>query len=112
MSSISLWKVAGIVRSKNAGPYRITLDVLFDDPRVFEAVKESGAISPKSIAEAYGIDESEITSFFEVDMARAIKITIKRPQPQGAMSDTDMYGCQQHVPLMELQVPKTVSNPK
>jgi hypothetical protein len=105
MSTRPLKDLADIVRSKNAGPYRITFDILFKDKDRYEAVRSTGAISPASVAKAYGIEVSQISSFFEIDMANAIKITITRPRAQGSAGDGDMYGCQHHVPLMLIDVP-------
>ena len=99
-----LCEVADIIRSKNAGPYRITLDVLFGDRGMYDMVRNSGAITRRTVAKAYGIDESGISSIFEVDMAQAFKITLYRPIAQGACGEGDMYGCQQHVPLLNLAV--------
>ena len=39
------------------------------------------------------------------DAAKAIKISIPRPYPQGAREDGDAYGGQQHAPLVELEMP-------
>lgn len=97
--------LADIIRSKNAGPYRITFDILFRDHARYDTVRKTGAITPRSVAAAYGLDPAAISSFFEIDMANAIKITIKRPRAQGALGDGDMYGCQHHVPLMEMLIP-------
>jgi hypothetical protein len=105
MASEALRNLADIVRSKNAGPYRITFDILFRDKARYEAVKATGAINADAVAAAYGLRSEDISSFFEIDMANAIKITIRRPRAQGSLGDGDMYGCQHHVPLMQLQVP-------
>ncbi len=105
MATQALRNLADIVRSKNAGPYRITFDILFRDKARYEAVKATGAINADAVAAAYGLRREDISSFFEIDMANAIKITIKRPRAQGSMGDGDMYGCQHHVPLMQLQIP-------
>lgn len=99
-----LCELADIIRSKNAGPYRITLDILFADRDIYQSVQKSGAISKQSVATAFGIDETGISSIFEVDMAQAFKITLFRPIAQGANGEGDMYGCQQHVPLLSLPV--------
>lgn len=96
--------LADIIRSKNAGPFRITLDVLFSDPKLYRAVRESGAITRETVAAAYGISQDDISSLFAVDMASAIKVTLKRRCAQGTRGESDMYGCQQHVPLMNLPV--------
>jgi len=107
--SVPLSELADIIRSKNAGPYRITFDILFADPARYRAVRDSGSVSRESVAAAYGVSPDEITSFFTVDMANAIKVTIRRPRGQGSFGESDMYGCQQHVPLLGL--PITVERP-
>jgi hypothetical protein len=98
--------VASIIRSKNAGPYRITFDILFPDDDSFRHVVEARVVTRESVARAFGIEAARISSLFEVPMGRAIKITLVRPLAQGEIGESDMYGCQQHVPLMELPVPE------
>ena len=105
--TVPLSDLADIVRSKNAGPFRITLDILFSDPARYRLVRDSGAVTRETVAAAYGIVPQEITSFFQVDMANAIKITLRRPRTQGAFGEGDVYGCQQHVPLLGIMVPVT-----
>lgn len=105
MKTLALKDLADIVRSKNAGPYRITFDILFKEKAAYESLRRSGAITPEAVAKAYRIPVSGVSSFFEIDMANAIKITITRPRAQGSSGEGDMYGCQQHVPLMNIQVP-------
>jgi hypothetical protein len=39
------------------------------------------------------------------DAARAIKITIKRPIDSGGIGDSDVYGAQQHAPLIDVMIP-------
>lgn len=96
---------ADIIRSKNAGPFRITLDILFSDPARYRFVRDSGAVTRETVASAYGVSPEEITSFFQIDMANAIKITLRRPCAQGSFGESDIYGCQQHVPLLGIAVP-------
>lgn len=96
--------LAGIVRSKNAGPFRLTLDILFRDERRFRHVVQSGCITRESVAQAYGIAPDQVTSIFVVPAGRAIKVTLRRPTGQGDFGETDIYGCQQHVPLLDLPV--------
>lgn len=96
--------LAKMIRSKNAGPFRLTFDVLFDDRRTYERVRDSGALSRDAIAEVFGVPATQISSIYHVDMANAIKITMFRPVVQGAPGETDSYGCQQHVPLMDIVI--------
>jgi len=105
MSTVPLISLAKIIRSKNAGPFRVTFDVLFETRELFEQVERSGAMSRANVAKAFGIDESAIASLFSVPTGKAIKVTLKRPIDQCDLGETDVYGCQQHVPLMTLPVP-------
>ena len=100
---LRLSEIASIVRSKNAGPFRVTLDILFSDAETYRRVCDSGAVTRESVAEAYGIPLDEVSSLFNVDMANAIKVTLRR-RAQGAFGERDMYGCQQHAPLLDLPV--------
>jgi hypothetical protein len=102
-ATMRLCELAAIIRSKNAGPYRITLDILFADEERYRHVRDSGAITRETIAAAYRIAPEDIRSLFAVDMARAIKVTLRR-RAQGAFGESDMYGCQQHAPLLDLPV--------
>ena len=100
-----LSELASIIRSKNAGPYRLTFDILFDDAETFRQVCNSGAITRESVAQLYGVAVSQISSLFEFPMGNAIKVTMIRPIPHCAPGESDVYGCQQHAPLMDILVP-------
>ena len=102
---IKLGNLAAIVRSKNAGPYRVTFDVLFDRDENYQAVSISKVLSAESVAKAYGIDLKSVSSFFEIPIARAFKVTFIRPHAQCAEGESDVYGAQQHVPLMNMLIP-------
>lgn len=102
---VKLGNLAAIVRSKNAGPYRITLDVLFDREDLYTAVSGSGALNTESVAHAYGVNPLKVSSFFEIPLARAFKVTLFRPRAQCASGESDVYGAQQHVPLMNMLIP-------
>ncbi len=43
--------------------------------------------------------------FFEHDRALALKASIPRPVPSGDIEDTDVFGGQQHGPLVDLEIP-------
>lgn len=92
--------VANVIRSKNAGPYELTLDVLLKDDETFTALKERDIINEKTIAELYRIPEEDVLSIVYFPNARAIKATIVRPLPSGGMGERDVYGAQQHAPLV------------
>lgn len=97
--------LAKLVRSKNAGPFELTFDVMFDDAERYHTVKESGAVTRETLARAYGIDPATITNFQFFDPALAFKLTIRRPRAQGSVGETDTFGAQQHAPLLDIEVP-------
>jgi len=97
---------ASIIRSKNAGPFRLTFDILFRDDANFRTVCDSNAVTRETVGRAYGLPVDQVSSLFIVPMGRAIKVTVLRPQGQGEFDDSDVYGCQQHVPLLDLEVPE------
>ena len=99
-----LWQLARLVRSKNAGPFLLTFDIMFEDRATYEAVKRSGVIDKKLIAALYRVPEDQVR-FVEYDPGLAFKATIPRPVPSGDPFDTDIYGAQQHSPLVQLDVP-------
>jgi len=105
LGRIPLREIAEVVRSKNAGPYRITLDIFFRDRDTFRKVMKSGEITPQRIAELYHIPESHVVSFVPVEEVFALKVTIQRQSPCGSFKDSDIYGAQQHAPLLSISLP-------
>lgn len=99
-----LAELASQIRSKNAGPMHLTLDLFFDDRATYERVRRSNAITRASIAELYGIPEGDVVGIYEMDRVMAIKISLARPVAAGDLDDSDIYGTQQHTPLLELDV--------
>lgn len=92
--------LASVIRSKNSGPYELTFDVIFKDFETYEKVKAAKAINEADFAKLYNIPVENIIKLVYFDPAKAVKITIVRPIPSGALGETDVYGAQQHAPLM------------
>ena len=103
--TLPLKDIAKVVRSKNAGPFEITFDIIFKSREDYEAVKASGVITKQLISELYDVPTQRIITFLYFDAANAIKATIPRPRPQGSIGEIDMHAAQQHVPLMHVQIP-------
>jgi hypothetical protein len=101
----TLRQMAKVVRSKNAGPFEITFDVMFDKIEAYERVKKSGAISRESLGKALGYGDNQITNFQFFDPALAFKLTVRRQGRQGSIGDSDNFGAQQHAPLLDLIIP-------
>lgn len=102
---MKLSDLATVIRSKNAGPFELTFDVLFASYDNFERVVKSEVLSANKFAGLFRIPVSDVISVVEFEPALAIKVTIKRARSSGAFGETDVYGAQQHAPLLSLEIP-------
>ena len=102
--TLTLGELAGQIRSKNAGPFWVTLDVFFaSEPDYLRAVG-SGALSGETVAALYRVDPATV-KYFELPAIRAVKISFPRPVTAGSFEDRDLHAGQQHVPLAGLRLP-------
>ncbi|MPZ61687.1 MAG: FAD-dependent oxidoreductase [Propionibacteriales bacterium] len=76
--------LARLIRSKNAGPFELTFDIMFVDPSVYERVKRSGAIDAQVFARLFGVPEGSVR-VYAYDPAFSYKITIPRPSVSGSV---------------------------
>ena len=95
--------VASVIRSKNAGPYELTLDVILKDREMFDKIKAAGVINENVIARLYKIPAADVLGIVYFPNALAIKATIVRPLASGNMGERDVYGAQQHAPLVNFE---------
>ncbi|MCF6521821.1 DUF4387 domain-containing protein [Streptomyces sp. JJ36] len=100
-----LAELARIVRSKNAGPYELTLDVVFVGEAQYDVARRAGVLTRERIAGLYGVPAADVAEPVWFAPARAVKITLRRPLVSGQLGDTDVYGAQQHAPLLTLELP-------
>ncbi len=99
-----LAELARLIRSKNAGPFELTFDIMFEDEARYQRVKRSGMLTREAVAQRYGLAPEQV-KFFYVDNACAVKATIPRPATQGDIYDADGHGGQQYAPLMDIEIP-------
>jgi hypothetical protein len=109
----TLGDISKLLRSKNAGPYEITLDVMFDSEEEYQVVKRSGMLTTASMARLFAVSEEDILwdSFF--DQALAYKVTIPRlrngkPATSGGYMENDVHGSQMYTGLMNMNLPETL----
>ena len=98
-----LRELVHVLRSKNAGPFQITFDLIFKDQQTFERAEASGVFAPGALAKVLNYRGQDVRVVY-FPPARAIKITVPRTHSSGSFGDTDVYGCQQHVPRLELDI--------
>ena len=98
-----LWEFTKLIRSKNAGPFELTFDIMFKDENCFREVMSSGKLSTELIAQLYRVDLKQVR-FWVIESLLTVKISIPRPVFSGDVEDTDVYGGQFHGPLVRLPV--------
>ena len=100
---MKLGELARLIRSKNAGPFELTFDIIFDDAASFERVRASGALTRELIARLYRLPVEQV-KFFVVPDALAFKASIPRPFFQSDIRDGDNHGGQQYAPLIDIEI--------
>jgi hypothetical protein len=96
--------IAASCKSKNAGPFELTIDVVFAERAMYDRVAATGVLGPKLFARLYNVREEEVL-FTPYPAGNAFKATLPRLVPSGDVGDTDVYGAQQHAPLLEVEIP-------
>ena len=99
----TLAEAASLIRSKNAGPFWLTFDVMFDDLDVYEAVRDQEVLNVETVSALFHQERSAVRVFAH-DSARAIKFSFPRPTSSGSAGDSDVFGGQQYAPLLDLTV--------
>lgn len=77
------------VRSKNAGPFWLTIDLFCGEVDVFDQVVAT--LSTQIVAQTFGADAQSVKRFDIPDL-NVVKFSLPRPTVQGAIDDRDMHG--------------------
>jgi hypothetical protein len=100
---------ASVCRSKNAGPFMVTLDIVFETNEIYDRVAATGVLGPALFARLYGVKPEQV-QFTPYRAARAFKATLPRLISSGDIGDTDVYGSQQHAPMLDVNIPIELEN--
>ena len=103
-NTVMIGDVAAFVTSKNAGPYKVALDIVFATAADYERFVGRAGLDREAVAAIYGIALAEVLDVIHFAPAFAVKITLRRRITAGARGDSDVYGAQQHVPLMQHRI--------
>jgi Domain of unknown function (DUF4387) len=87
-----------LIRSKDAGPFMLTLDLFFTDAGAREAF--DGVFTPERVATLYRVDPAAV-DVYDLPDINAMKISFPRPVVSGDLGDTDITGGQQYALLVE-----------
>ncbi len=95
--------IARYVRSKNAGPFWVTIEIFCETPEDYELIKNSKNITAQKVSELYHVDAGKVKVFY-IDNLNVIKFSFPRPQPQGHKYENDMHAGQQYIFLADTEV--------
>ncbi len=84
-----LGAIASYIRSKNAGPFWLTIDIFLPDRASYERV--CAQLSTDEVARRLGAAPANVRRFEIADLA-VIKFSLPRPAVQGSVADRDMHG--------------------
>ena len=109
-SHLTLGKLADQIRSKNAGPFWVTIDIFLRNDQDYELAAAENFLTPELLSGLYKVPATMIR-IFRMPNLRVIKISYPRREPQGSIHDRDMHAAHQFVPLMSVPVPLTGAAP-
>jgi hypothetical protein len=93
------------VRSKNAGPFWVTMELFMRDSEGYAVVADPGFLDEQVIARLYRVPAGTVQVFRLPDL-NVVKVSFPRPVPQGSLHDRDIHAGQHHVPLALLPLPR------
>lgn len=91
------------VRSKVAGPYWVTMDLMFDSQESYDRYHQSPALNAKAIASIYGVDAAHV-KHYPVPKLKVLKISYPRRTSQGGVEERDLHSGQQYTYILDLEL--------
>jgi hypothetical protein len=92
------------IRSKNAGPFWVTMETFMKDAAGYAIAADEDFLSERTIADLYQVDARHV-QIFRIPDLNVVKISFPRPVSQASLRDRDVHAGQHHVPLASLPVP-------
>lgn len=99
----TIGEMAKYIRSKNAGPFWLTVDIFCKDQLAFQQIRDAKSIAPDRIAKLYAVNPEHV-KIFPLEALNLIKISFPRYTVQGSRNERDMHGGQQYIDLLDLEV--------
>jgi hypothetical protein len=101
---MQLDELAQVIRSKNAGPFTLTLDIFFSSSENFELAKASPLFTTEGVAKAYGIAQTKVKGVYWDARVNAAKVSLVRWSSSADPFCSDMFGAHLHVPFSTSEV--------
>lgn len=90
------------VRSKNAGPFWLTIDIFCANSAAYQRVCKQ--LTTQIVADLFRVEKSTLKRF-EINSLNVVKFSFPRPVIQGTRLDRDMHGAQWAILLEEFEMP-------
>jgi hypothetical protein len=88
------------VRSKNAGPFWLTIDVFCGNRAAFDRIS---ALQTARVAALFEVGEAQMKRF-DIAGLNVVKFSVPRPVVQGIRTDRDMHGAAWACLLEEMEL--------
>jgi hypothetical protein len=100
-SSLTLRDVCDLFRSRNAGAFKLTVDIVPESAELFAQLQAAGTLESEEVARRLGVRHEDLqVSYYS--QSNAIKLTVPRRVSGGGPDDHDVDGAQQFVTLLDL----------
>lgn len=96
-----LGDIAQKVRSKNAGPFWLTIDIFCGEEAAYQTVVDG--LSTTQVARLFDA-EPQLIKRFDIAGLNVVKFSLPRPEIQGAAADRDMHGASWAALLAEAEI--------
>lgn len=91
------------IRSKVAGPFWVTIDLMFDGQESFDRYHQSPALAAESIGRVYGVDPAAVRHY-PMPTLQVLKISYPRAASQGGVVERDLHSGQQYTYILDLEL--------
>jgi len=88
-----------VLRSKNAGVWHITIDIVFKNRELYDRAKSK--INRDFFCRLF---KRDTVDYFECDSIYTLKISFLRDSAAGSIYDTDCLGANFYIPLMDIEI--------
>ena len=86
---VKVGEIVESVRSKNAGPFWLTIDIFCSNKQSFRKICRN--LSTQKICNIFNLTIDQIQRY-EIQELNVIKFSLPRPSVQGSHDDRDMHG--------------------
>ncbi len=88
-----------VLRSKNAGVWHITIDIVFKNRELYETAKAK--LTKELFCELFSKEEID---YFRCDNLNTLKVSFLRNKAAGSLEDADCLGANFYIPLMDIEI--------